>query len=119
MVNPALENCPRIVQRAPGHGADVQVCRRLGVQRIGGAMPRDAWKNEWVTRAHGALRQVELGNTGQVANWQLVATAAVVLVGLLACLSITAAGPAAAAAEAFVPVLDWQPCAAPSQQGFD
>src|SRR5262249_40836467 len=36
-----------------------------------------------------------------------------------ACLSITAAGQAAAAAEAFVPVLDWQPCAAPSQQGFD
>jgi pimeloyl-ACP methyl ester carboxylesterase len=30
-----------------------------------------------------------------------------------------AAGPAAAAAEAPVPVLDWQPCAAPSQQGFE
>ena len=67
----------------------------------------------------GLVATAEIGNTGQVANWQRVATAAVVLVGLLACLSITAAGPAAAAAEAFVPVLDWQPCAAPSQQGFD
>src|SRR5262249_58741145 len=67
----------------------------------------------------GLVATAEIGNTGQVANWQRVATAAVVLVGLWACLSITAAGPAAAAAEAFVPVLDWQPCAAPSQQGFD
>jgi pimeloyl-ACP methyl ester carboxylesterase len=53
-------------------------------------------------------------------GWRRVATAAVALAGLVACLSpATAAGPAAAAAEAPVPVLDWQPCAAPSQQGFD
>src|SRR5215813_11540055 len=67
----------------------------------------------------GLVATAEISNTGQVASWQRVATAAVVLVGLWACLSITAAGQAAAAAEAFVPVLDWQPCAAPSQQGFD
>jgi pimeloyl-ACP methyl ester carboxylesterase len=53
-------------------------------------------------------------------GWRRVATAAVALAGLVACLSLaTAAGPAAAATEAPVPVLDWQPCAAPSQQGFD
>src|SRR5262249_15675538 len=68
---------------------------------------------------NGLVATAKIGNTGQVMSWQRVATAAVVLVGLLACLSIPAAGQAPAAAEAFVPVLDWQPCAAPSQQGFD
>src|SRR5262249_21437761 len=67
----------------------------------------------------GLVATAEISNTGQLASWLRVATVAVVVVGLLACLSITAAGQAAAAAEAFVPVLDWQPCAAPSQQGFD
>jgi pimeloyl-ACP methyl ester carboxylesterase len=47
-------------------------------------------------------------------GWRRVATAAVALSGLVAGLS-----PAPAAAEAPVPVLDWQPCAAPSQHGFD
>src|SRR5262249_54211033 len=49
-----------------------------------------------------------------------VAMAAVALAGLVASLApATAAGPAAAAAEPPVPVLDWRPCAAPSQHGFD
>jgi pimeloyl-ACP methyl ester carboxylesterase len=48
-------------------------------------------------------------------GWRRIATAAVALAGLVAGLS-----PATVAtAEAPVPVLDWQPCAAPSQQGFD
>jgi pimeloyl-ACP methyl ester carboxylesterase len=51
-------------------------------------------------------------------GWGRVATAAVALAGLVACLS-PAVGPAAAAAEAPVPVLDWQPCAEPTPQGFD
>ena len=47
--------------------------------------------------------------------WRRIATAAVALAGLVAGLS-----PApVAAAEAPVPVLTWQPCAAPSQHGFD
>jgi pimeloyl-ACP methyl ester carboxylesterase len=45
-------------------------------------------------------------------GWRRVATAAVALAGLMAGLS-------PAAAEAPVPVLAWQPCAAPSQQGFE
>jgi pimeloyl-ACP methyl ester carboxylesterase len=49
-------------------------------------------------------------------GWRWVATAAVALAGLVAGLSpTTAAGPA----EPPVPVLDWRPCADPSQQGFD
>src|SRR5262245_47549820 len=67
----------------------------------------------------GLVPTAEIGNTGQVAKGRRAAIAAVVRVGLLAYLSITAAGPVAAAAEAFVPVLDWHPCAAPGQQGFD
>jgi pimeloyl-ACP methyl ester carboxylesterase len=48
-------------------------------------------------------------------GWRWVATAAVALAGLVAGLS-----PATAtAAEAPVPVLDWQPCADPGQHGFD
>jgi pimeloyl-ACP methyl ester carboxylesterase len=51
-------------------------------------------------------------------GWRRVATAAVALAGLVACLS-PAAGPTAASAAAPVPVLAWQPCAEPSQSGFD
>jgi pimeloyl-ACP methyl ester carboxylesterase len=51
-------------------------------------------------------------------GWRRVATAAVALAGLVTCLSPVAA-PAPAAAEPPVPVLDWQPCADPRQQGFD
>jgi pimeloyl-ACP methyl ester carboxylesterase len=51
-------------------------------------------------------------------GWRRVATAAVALAGLVACLSLPAA-VAGSAAAATVPVLDWQPCAAPSQHGFD
>src|SRR5215510_487563 len=51
-------------------------------------------------------------------GWRWVATAAAALAGLVAGLSpLTAAASAAAAAP--VPVLDWQPCADPDQQGFD
>jgi hypothetical protein len=39
-----------------------------------------------IVMAGGLVATAEIGNTGQVANWQRVATAAVVLVGLLACL---------------------------------
>jgi hypothetical protein len=43
-----------------------------------------------------------------------------VFAGLAAGLSpATGAGPAAAPAAVSVPVLDWQPCAHPSQEGFD
>jgi pimeloyl-ACP methyl ester carboxylesterase len=71
--------------------------------------------------------QTALKQTGRAGHprprrqgWRRVATAALALAGLVACLSpATAAGPAAATAEAPVPVLDWQPCAAPSQHGFD
>ena len=68
--------------------------------------------------------QTDLGETGLAVpthrrrGWRRVATAAVALAGLVACLSPTAA-QAAAAAVAPVPVLDWQPCAEPSQHGFD
>ena len=51
-------------------------------------------------------------------GWRRVATAAVALAGLVACLS-PAVGPAAASAAVPVPVLAWQPCAEPSPQGFD
>jgi pimeloyl-ACP methyl ester carboxylesterase len=47
-------------------------------------------------------------------GWRWVATAAGALAGLVACLS-----PAAGPAEPPVPVLDWQPCADPSQHDFD
>jgi pimeloyl-ACP methyl ester carboxylesterase len=64
--------------------------------------------------------QTELEQTGLAVHtprrngWRRVATAATAaLAGLVACLS-----PAAAAA-APVPVLDWQPCIDPRQQGFD
>jgi pimeloyl-ACP methyl ester carboxylesterase len=66
------------------------------------------------------IATAEVSNIGYAAGWRRVSTAAVVLAGLLAFLSIAAAaGPAAAAAETPVSVLDWQPCTAPSQQGFD
>jgi pimeloyl-ACP methyl ester carboxylesterase len=53
-------------------------------------------------------------------GWQLAAMAAGGAVGLVACLSLaTAAAPASAAAAAPVPVLAWQPCTDPRQQGFD
>jgi pimeloyl-ACP methyl ester carboxylesterase len=53
-------------------------------------------------------------------GWRRVAAAAMVLAGLVAFLSpAPAAGPASAAAAAPVPELAWQPCADPSQRGFD
>jgi pimeloyl-ACP methyl ester carboxylesterase len=69
--------------------------------------------------------QIEPEDTGLAVHmhrhrngWRRVATAAVALAGLVACLA-PAAAPASAAAAAPVPVLDWQPCAEPGQQGFD
>jgi pimeloyl-ACP methyl ester carboxylesterase len=47
-------------------------------------------------------------------GWRRVATAAVALTGLVACL-----WSGAAAAETPVPELDWQACADPDQDGFD
>src|SRR5512132_994629 len=50
----------------------------------------------------------------------LVATASMVTAGVLAfALPATAVGPAPTSAAAAVPVLAWQPCADPSQNGFD
>src|SRR5262245_43466972 len=51
-------------------------------------------------------------------DWRRAITAIIALAGLVAGLS-PAAVPASAAAAAPVPVLDWQPCAEPNQQGFD
>src|SRR5262245_54880476 len=51
-------------------------------------------------------------------GWRQVAAAAVALAGLVDCLS-PSVGAAAAAAEAPVPVLNWQRCAEPTPQGFD
>lgn len=50
----------------------------------------------------------------------LVATASMATAGVLAfALPATAVGPAPTSAAAAVPVLAWQPCADPSQNGFD
>jgi pimeloyl-ACP methyl ester carboxylesterase len=68
------------------------------------------------------VHQTELKQTGLAVHlrpcrqgWRRIATAAIALAGLVAGLSPIPA----AAAEVPVPVLDWQPCAAPSQHGFE
>jgi hypothetical protein len=52
--------------------------------------------------------------------WRRVATAAVVIAGLVGFPALApAAAPAAVSAAAPVPVLDWQPCPGSGQRGFD
>ncbi len=76
--------------------------------------------NRGITAAF--VHQTEPEPTGRTVHlrprrqgWRRIATAAIALAGLVAGLSPTPA----AAAEVPVPVLDWQPCAAPSQHGFE